>query len=305
MTLESAAEELVVRLKGLDSEIEESRHELDGLRGEVKESREELERGWSALTRAAGSLLEKVHQEQEHLGAEVRQALQAVSETTGAIGREGSEARSAADARRAGLAALGERATGLGTGVDSLAAQVGEAPAQSLAERAREVERQLAAALEEARGFLQDDVAAALDELAAEVRERCQALGTELGQEGAEAVQAAYDDWREQIDEIEEIAAERGFAACRRNAREVVDWALAECGTASDARLQESEAALEAALRPLVELAGELQRAGAALSGAGAAMLADIDAAGTASVAARAALGSVSALLAAFTFVRS
>ena len=75
-TLEDAAEQLVLRLNGLDSEIAQSHDALQELREDVEEASQAVAREWSSLVQAANTFLERLRQEQDHLQTEVRQALQ-------------------------------------------------------------------------------------------------------------------------------------------------------------------------------------------------------------------------------------
>ena len=49
-TFEDAAEQLVVKLKGLDAEIEESQHALEELGDRVNAVSGEVDEAWSGLT---------------------------------------------------------------------------------------------------------------------------------------------------------------------------------------------------------------------------------------------------------------
>ena len=303
-TLEDAAEELVVRLKGLDSEIEESHHALEELRGQVEDVSKEVEEEWSALTGAVSSFMDTLRQEQERLAAEAQEALQATAGARAAVRGAGAEASTEAALGQADLEALSRHATALEATVESLVAESGEAPAHDLAARVHEVERELAQVLEEACEFLREDVTTALGQMADDVRERCHALRSELAEEGTAALQAAYDEWTAKLDELDDMVSAEAFEACQQNADAVVDWALEKCRTAGAAHLDAVEATLEESARPLLELAGELQEASTSLAAMGAELLGMMDGTGEALAAARSALGSVRDLLATFTFVQ-
>lgn len=303
-TLEDAAEQLVVKLKGLDSEIEESQHSLEELRGRVETSSNEVDEEWSALTEAVTSLLEKLREEQEQLAGEAREALQAAAQARGAVHESAAEARSEIGEGRADLEALSQHAARLEPSVESLVAEAGEAPAQSLAERAQEVEQELARVLEEAREFLQDEVVTSLDRLAEDVRDRCQALRATLVEEGAAALQEAFDEWESGIDELEDYVAAQGFVVSHSHAHAVVGWALDECQTACEAHLEALNALFEETARPLQELATELQRAGDILAGRGTDLISALDGTRESATPGVSALDAVKDLLASFSFMR-
>jgi len=304
-TLDNAAEELVVKLKGLDSEIEESQHTLEELRGRVDETSDEVEQEWSHLTEAVTSFLDKLRQQQDQLSAEVREALQATADASGAVQEDGAHMRSEIGEAQADMEALSQHATGLEPGVDALAAEAGEAPAQRLAERAKGVEQQLAQVLEEVRNFIQDEVETALDQIAEDVRERCQALRDTFAEDAPAGLQAVFDDWEAKLDELEDYVSQQGFLASHSHARAVVDWALEECRTVCEEHLEALNGVVQEAVRPLQELAEEIQLTGETLTGDGAELTREMDAARASVARAISGLDSVKELLAGYTFVGS
>jgi DNA anti-recombination protein RmuC len=188
-TLEDAAEELVLKLRGLDSEIEESEEKLEHLRERVEKSAGKVEQQWAELREAASSLLDKVRGEQEQLRQQCEETAQAVVGAQNAVAEEGAQAQQELSEGRGQLEALREHAAGLDPGVESLAAEAGEAPARSLAERARAREEELDRLVEEARSFIQDEVVGAATEMAEQVRQVCDTLQHSLAEAAAEALQ--------------------------------------------------------------------------------------------------------------------
>ena len=55
-TLEDAAEELVVKLRGLEAEIAESDQKLETLRGRMQTAKHDVEADWTELTEKVESL---------------------------------------------------------------------------------------------------------------------------------------------------------------------------------------------------------------------------------------------------------
>jgi chromosome segregation ATPase len=302
-TLEDAAEELVVRLKGLDSEIEESQNTLEALRGQVEDTSKAVEQEWSALTGSAGALLEKLRGEQEQLEAEGREALQATVDARGSVQERGAEARTEISKGQADLEALSQHATALDSGIESLVSDAGEAPAHSLAERAQAVEQELGRVLDESRDFLQDEVVTALGQLAEEVRERCQALRAALTDAAPAALQIVFDGWEAKVDELEKYVATQGFVASHSHARAIVEWAFDECRAACKTHVESVAALVEETVRPLQELAAEVQAAGDALVGVGGELAGALDDTRDAAVKAHCALDAVKGLLASYSFM--
>jgi hypothetical protein len=304
-TLEDAAQELVVRLKGLDSEIEESAQVLQELRGRVEAAGEEVEEEWSRLAEAVSSFESALREEQEKLAAAAGEGLRATAEAQGTVQEHGAQARSSIAGAQSDLDVLSRHAAGLEPGVESLVAEAGEAPAHSLAQRAKAVEEELAAVLESARDFVQHEVTSALEELAAEVRERCDALRTRMAEEGAAALQAMFDAWEPQVELLEEHVAQEGFTASRSHAQAVVSWALVECESAGSRQLDGAREQAERAVASIEELGSAVRIAARSLSGTGGGLRAELESARGSATRADSALDGIKQLLASFSFVEA
>mgnify|MGYP001591209906 CR=1 FL=1 len=304
-TLDDAAEALVVKLRGLDSEIEESEHRLDELRGQIETTSHEVDREWTALTEAVTSFLEKVHEEQDRLGQETQQALQATADTQQAVATSGAEARSEIAESQAHLDALAQHAAGLQPAVESLASEAGEVPAHSLTERAAQIEQELAHALDEARDFLRNEVVHEIEQVAQEIRERCQALRTVLAEEYTVALQAAFDEWESKVEELEEYVSTQGFVASHDHARAYVDYAAGECQTGYGEQLDGIRQVVEALGGQLEELAAEARRSGdTVVAQTGTDLTGGLDGTRDAVADTLSALGSVRDVLGSYTFVQ-
>jgi hypothetical protein len=304
-TLEDTADELVVRLKGLDTEIEESRHALGELRDGVEAVADELEREWSALAEAASSLLDKVREEQGHLGQQAEETAGAAHDAQQALQHDDGELRAELATGRARLEALAQQAPGWEPSLEALVSEGGEAPARSLAERAGEIERELDRLEEEARAFLQDEVASSLEQFTQDVRERGEQIRRSLAEEATATLHEAFGGWEAKVDELEAFVATQAFAASHQNAREYVDWAVEECGDSMGETLdglRQLGDVLEGQLR---ELAAEVQGcAEAVVEQSGAELMTNLESTGGALAAALQALGAIKALLARYTFVQ-
>lgn len=302
-TLEDAAEELVIKLRGLDSEIEESEHKLQELAGRVEGAADNLEREFTALTEGLSGFLERMRGQQEQLHRQMEQTVQEANDSRQAVAEQGAEARSEIATGRQHLDGLAEHATGLQPGIESLVTQAAEEPARSLAERAAEVQEELARVMEEARDFLRDDVVGGLQQFVTDVTGRCEELGRSLAEEHTAALQAAFDEWAGRVDEVEGAIAAQGFEATQENTRAVVDWALGECQTGCAAQLDELRDVVEAAAGQLEDMAAEVGRSGEALvAQSGAELRGALTQTREDVVAAQAALGSVRDLLASYSF---
>jgi ElaB/YqjD/DUF883 family membrane-anchored ribosome-binding protein len=303
-TLEDAAEALVVKLRGLDSEIEESEEKLQSLRDRLEAAAHDVEREWTALREAASSLLEKLRAEHEQLATQVQETSQAMVVAQNAVAEDGSEARNEMGEARAQLDALAQHATGLEPGVESLASDAGEAPAKSLAQRARELQQELDQLVEEARNFLQDEVVNAANDTADEVRQMCQTLHESLAEGAAEAFQDAYDQWESAVGELEGYVVSQGYEASREHARAVVEYAAEECATACVTQMDDLQQLVGLLATQLEQMADQVeQSAEHVVTQAGAQLLQELEATGTSAKSAVAALDAVKRQLAQYSFV--
>jgi cell division septum initiation protein DivIVA len=304
-TFEDAAEQLVIKLKGLDAEIEESQHALEELGNRVDAVSGEVDEAWSGLTEAVSSVVDTLREVQEQLAGDAQEALQAAGDARLAIDDAGEQARPEVDEARTGLDALSEHAAALTPGVESLVEEGAEAPARHLARRAEEIGQELERLLDEACGFLQEDVVAALGRVSEEIRDRCQGLRVSLAEESATALEHAFDEWEARVDDLEGYVAERGFVASHSHARAFVDWALEEAREVCMTRLDGVQAVADESARPLRELAAAVEEAGAALAGSGSELMDRLARTGDSAAQGTSALDAVRDLLASFSFARS
>lgn len=303
-TFEDAADALVVKLRGLDSEIEESEDKLEDLRERLEAVTHDVEQEWTALREAATSLLDKVRDEQEQLAGQVQETGQAMVDAQNAVAEHGAEARQEAADAHAQLDALTQHATGLEPGVESLAAEAGEAPAKSLADRARELQQELDRLVQEARDFLQDEVAGAANDAADEVRQMCQTVHQSLAEAAAEAFKDAYQQWETAVDGLEAYVVSQGYDASRQHAHAVVEYAAAECATACGTQMDELQQLVGVLQAQLKQMAGEVeQSAERVVTQTGAQLLQELDVTEKAAKSAVASLDAVKQQLAQYSFV--
>jgi chromosome segregation ATPase len=304
-TLDDAAEALVIKLRGLDSEIEESEHRLGDFRGRIEGAVHEVDQEWTALTEAMSTFLAKVHEEQDRLGQETQHALQAVSDAQQAITTGSAEAQSEIAEGRAHLDALAQHATSMQASVESLASEAGETPAHSLAQHAAQIEQDMVHALDEARDFVRNDVVHGMEEVAHDIRDRCHALRTALAEEGTHALQAAFDEWESKVHELQDYVHKEGFLASRDHAKAWVDYALSTCQAAYEEQLDGLRQAMDVLGAHLKELATEAQRSGdGVVAQTGGDLTGRLSDTHEAVATALSALGSVRDLLISYSFVR-
>jgi chromosome segregation ATPase len=261
-TLEDAAEDLVVKLRGLEAEIAESDQKLETLRERMEAAKRDVEADWTDLTEAVSSFLGKVREQEQQLDRQGEDALQEVTDAHNALGENATEARGAISQAAADLDALGQQAAGLEQEVEPLVRDAVEEPAHALEARARELEQELGSLVDEAREFLVGDVVPGLEQLADDVRERCEELRRSLTEDRTEPLQQVFDEWSGRIDELETYVVEQGYGASHQHALDVVEYAMGECETASSQRLQEVAQVVSLLEGQLKQLATEVERAG-------------------------------------------
>jgi chromosome segregation ATPase len=302
-TLEDAAEELVVKLKGLDAEIEESEGKFEGFKAGIENVAGELDQEWTALAAAVTSFAKALAEEQQKLDEQARETLQALSDAQAAVGQNGTEARTEIGQARGQLDALGEHAKALDTAAESLA-QAGEAAPKALAEQARELEQQLTKLFEETRDFLRDEVEPAIETLATEVNTRCQELQQVMAEQLTTSLQESFDEWEAEVDKLEQEVADQTFKASHPHAAQCVEAALEECETACGQKVDELKQLVGVLVTQLQELATDVGKSAHSLvAEAGAELVKQLGEVHTAGAAAVAALDNVKQTLASYTFL--
>jgi chromosome segregation ATPase len=272
-TLEDAAENLVVKLRGLEAEIADSDQKLEALRERMEAAKRDLEEDWADLTEAATSLLDTIREEGERLDRQGDETLQAVTDAHNALGENAASAHGEIAEAATELDALGRHATSLEQAVEPLVHDGIEAPAQGLEERARELEQELGRLVDEARGFLTLEVVPALEQVASGVRERCQELQRTLMEDRAQPLQQVFDEWSGHIDEVETYVLEEGYKASHQHAREALDYVAAQWDELAGQRVEEVKQVVTLLEGQLQQFATEMERAGTALTEHGGARL--------------------------------
>ena len=305
-TLEDAAEDLVVKLRGLDAEIEESERKLEDLHGRVDAAVRDVEQDWTDLTEAVTSFLATVHEDGQQLAQQAQETLQAVTDAHNAVGENATSAQNAIAQENGELDGLGQHAAGLEPAVDSLAAEQGEAPAQALAARARELEQELSKAVDEACAFLRDEVVPAIQGVADDVRERCEEVHRTLADQHTQELQQTYDEWEQRVDELEGYVLTKGYQASHQHAKDVVEYALDECESGSLEQVDDVRQVVGILEGQLQQLAAEVARAGQELaSGSGQKLAQELNAARDSAVKALAGLDNMKHELAQRSFMEA
>src|SRR5262245_7193303 len=105
-TLEDAADDLVIKLKSLDSEIEESERQLADLRARIQHVEEEVQHEWTAFEAALSSFIDKVEAQESRLDQAAASSLEEATEALAAIRPQHFELRDRLNVGQAQLAGL-------------------------------------------------------------------------------------------------------------------------------------------------------------------------------------------------------
>jgi phage-related tail protein len=301
---EDAAEQLVVKLKGLDGEMEQARQRISDIKDHLQSVCDDFDEHWQEMAEKVASVVAKVGDESEETSQSVDEGLSALAEAKGTVEGGGQEVEAELASAQEGVRAYGEHATGMEEPVETLVVDGVEVPAQALAQRAQEVEGELQQALSEAREFLTDEVGGTLKELQDEIRERCEELHTTLTVECANALQSAFDDWSSKMDEVEELVEQQAFTAAPPHAGENVTYALTACSDAQAQQLATLRDLVNGLVGVLDELKTEVGEAATDVAVEGADALAQgMDGLRQSLASAGTALDSVRDLLASYSFV--
>lgn len=238
-TLETAADELVRKIRSVEGEVETATERLDDLKKQASALGGQIDDAWTELARQVGELMDKAEEERVAIQRNCEEAAQAVAQLEG--GARGTRESAASALEQVQASTNTEFADAIRLKqepLDQLVTQAAEDTFESLGERAGEVASELEQALGEARDFLADEVVASLEEMQGQIEERLSAMRETLVEDCGSAIQEAYDDWSAKLDEVVGTVEEKGFDAAQDHAKEVVDYALEQCAQAHEGELE-------------------------------------------------------------------
>lgn len=279
-TLEDAADDLVIKLKSLDSEIEESERQLADLRARIQHVEEEVQREWTAFEAAVSAFIDKVEGQESRLDQAASSSLEEATEALAAIRPQHVEVRDKLNVGQAQLAGLTAQVAAREPELASLADADGLQPAQALLQFAN---RQ-AAVMEKAGGsvqrFLENTVAAELEQDASDVRAEGQHIKDWMADDAADALQSAFDDWDGKADELDDLVSAQAFFASHAHAQDALAKVLDECGNRSGDPLNDYIQGAALAAMTIRDLATATETVGQSLEVAAAGLIHELDDAG-------------------------
>jgi chromosome segregation ATPase len=303
-TFETAAEDLAKKIATLDETLDQADHRFDALQKELHDLEEGINQEFSHVMEQAQAFFSKLQEEREALAREVGEAGQKIAQAEGQVAQSRGEAEGELEQAKGQLEALTGSVNGLEPQVESLAAQGAEEPSHAIAQMASQIQTSMQQALDDAQTLLEGDVSDELDQMRHDLEEQVEALKTAV-QEAGQEVDQAHVDFTTRVNEATHLVQEQAFEAAGNHIKEVVHYAIEECGKAHQEQIAELTQ-LSTGLASLLEgLKGELDTARGRIHDEGQEPLhGDMDELTTAVGSAQGALDQVKALLASYTFVQ-
>ena len=182
--LDTAAADLVVHLKGLESQIARAQHQLAELDHELAEATSHLDADWSGVEEHVQALVAKAHEEKGQLAQQGEAAEHSLGELSNAVHGAQAEQHSAMQEASAAATALAEHVAHVEPQLEPLAQAVTQT-AHALAERAQAAATALEQAFAQAHELLQDQLAADLQHMQQEVEQAGEHLRALVGEQEA------------------------------------------------------------------------------------------------------------------------
>ncbi len=255
--LDTAAADLLVHLKALESEITRAQHDLADLDHALSDATSHLDHDWAGVDEHVQALVAKAHEEKSQLAQQAEAADHALSGLQTTVQGAHQEQHGAMQEGTQVATALAEHVQQITPHLEPLSQAVGEA-AHGLAERAQQAEHALEQAFGQVRELLQDQLAHGLQQMQHEVEEASHHM-KELVAEQMTQVDQAFDDFEHHLTEVQTLV-EQAFEDARQHAFDVAEFSGQECEKAAheeSEQLQTAFDALEAVLQGLQQEAAD------------------------------------------------
>jgi chromosome segregation ATPase len=259
-TLEDGARTALERLTALDEALGSAEDAVTAAERQAEETEDALDPAWSALTRAAETLLEGIAREAEAGEAAAQELDERLSAAAQALEEVEDRAEDALEDIAQGFAAMGERADELREAADARLTEL-RARAQQLEDRAQRVSGEIRGLLGEATALFEGELRPELARLRADVEERAEELEDFVRQECLAPLGRECDSFCVQVErhqgEIEQAVRDmiertgeslRGaLAECRQQFEAEIDDLLEACGQTARAVAEAAESLREGA----------------------------------------------------------
>ena len=264
-TLEDAADDLVFKLKGLDSEIEESERQLADLRARIEHVEEAVQQEWEAFEAALSAFIDKVEGQESRLDQAATSSLEEAMEALAAIRPQHVEVRDKLNVGQAELAGLTAMVAAREPELASLADADGLQPAQALQQVADKETAVLAKGAEKVQHFIEDTVPAELEQDAQDLRSEGRHIKDWMANEAASGLQTAFDEWEGKADELEDLVAAQAFFASHAHAQDALTKVLDAFSDRSGDHLDDYVQAAALAAETIRDLTTATETAGQSL----------------------------------------
>ena len=272
MTLEDACDELKTKYEAYDEFTTTAKKTLDDFTNEVNELESKVVSEFDALAEDVKDFLTKVADETNTLVEDVNDAQEDLTELENAVKSTQAEAEKEVSDGQGDLTALTQKATGMAPKVEEMAANGAEKPSQALTETATEVLRELDEAMDDAKNFLEQEVTAGLETLENMTKSWADVVVKSFT-DAATHLNKVYEEWAIKIAEVGDTVGKEAFGKAQDHAKECVEYALGDCKSDYETRLNilsnivdETEGLLDQLKDAFEQKEGELQKGQESLS---------------------------------------
>lgn len=241
--LDTAAADLVVQLKGLETQISRAQHQLSELDHQLTTATGHLDADWAAVEERIAALVAKAHEEKGQLADQGEAANHTLTELSTAIHGAQGEQHAALQEGSAAVAGFSEHVAGIEPRVEPLTQAVAAA-AQGLAEKAQTAETALGQAFAQARDFLQEQVVSDLHHMQQQIHDSAEHMRSLIAEQETQ-LDHAFADWSEKLVEVETML-EHAFADAHEHAHDVMEFSMEECAKAEHEESEQLSALLSA-----------------------------------------------------------
>ena len=235
--LEAAADAAVVSVKKFEDEVTEAEEALKELEEQAERLQGQLTTAWATVEACLTAFSKAIEAQRVESGEDGQRAQQALGEVTTALGTARGEGEAELLGARDELLGFGQRVDGVRPTVANFSDDL-RTLAQSVADRAGQIETQLDLALNEARDFLGVQMVEDLRGIASALQERGMAVEAMVTTQCVTALDAAYQDFETKVGELETLIEEKAFTEPADHAREVVEFSIGEYRQAQNGALE-------------------------------------------------------------------
>jgi hypothetical protein len=225
--LEAAADAALASVKEFEDHVGETRDALEQLAEQAQRTQNQVAADWSTLEASLNAFIKAMEGQRTESDQDGERAAQALGELTVALGGARTEGEPELLGARDELLGFGQKVDSAAPPVTAMGEDL-RVLAQSVADRAAQVEVELNQALQEARDFLGVQMVEDLHGIAEALRQRGAALETMVADQCVAALDEAYQDFETKVGELEQLVEQMSFTDTENHVREVVEFSINE-----------------------------------------------------------------------------